>query len=148
MRCNYFSIPKLRKLYCWSLEMDKQFYPTLYQAVDYLSILELKANHVGKKGPHMSLFIAFLSSWSTFSFQHFFSTLLMIVSELHHKTNLPSKFTKHPIHNFSHKKAQTKTTLHYIQMRYMPLKRNDVISNPCPNVSWSLSVRDPWFLFH
>ena len=43
---NYLSIPKLR-----SLGMDKYFHPTLYNGCDYLPVLGLKLNHVGKRGP-------------------------------------------------------------------------------------------------
>ena len=34
-----------------SKEMNKEFLPTLYHECDYLSMLELKLNHVSKKGP-------------------------------------------------------------------------------------------------
>ena len=35
----------------WSLGMDKQFNPTLYNECNYLSMLCLKLNHVNKMGP-------------------------------------------------------------------------------------------------
>ena len=31
--------------------MDKQFYPTIYNGCDYLSMLGLKLNHISKRGP-------------------------------------------------------------------------------------------------
>ena len=37
-------------LYRWSLEMDKQFHPTLHNGCNYLSTLGLKLNHVSKRG--------------------------------------------------------------------------------------------------
>ena len=50
MGWNYLSIPKLQRLHRWSLRMDKQFHPTLYQACNYLYMLGLKLNHVSKRG--------------------------------------------------------------------------------------------------
>ena len=47
----YLSIHKLQQLHRWSLGMDKLFHPTPYQACHYLSILGIKLNHVGKRGP-------------------------------------------------------------------------------------------------
>ena len=51
MGWNYLFIPKLQRCNRWSLGMDKPFHPTLYQAYSYLSVLELKLNHVCKRGP-------------------------------------------------------------------------------------------------
>ena len=50
MGWNYLSIPKLQRCNRWSLGMDKIFYPTLYWACNYLSMLGLKLNHVSKRG--------------------------------------------------------------------------------------------------
>ena len=49
MGWNYLSIHKLQRLHRWSLGMDKQFHPILYNGCDYLSMLKL--NHVGERGP-------------------------------------------------------------------------------------------------
>ena len=46
---NYLSIPKLERYNHWSLGMDMYLHPTLYWACDYLSMLELKLNHVSKR---------------------------------------------------------------------------------------------------
>ena len=51
MGWNYLSVPKLQRLHRWSLGMDKLFHPTLYNGCDYLSMLGLRLNHVGKSGP-------------------------------------------------------------------------------------------------
>ena len=72
---NYLSIPKLQRCNRWSLGMDKQFHPTLYQAGYYLSMLGLKLNHVSKKGHmysnhcsvHWTHFIQHKRSWVTFN---------------------------------------------------------------------------------
>ena len=48
---NYLSIPKLQRLHRWSLGMDKKCHPTLYNVCNHLSLLRLKLNHVGKRGP-------------------------------------------------------------------------------------------------
>ena len=50
MEWNYSSIPKLQRCNRWSLGMDKQFHPTLYNGCNYLSILGLQLIHVSK-GP-------------------------------------------------------------------------------------------------
>ena len=50
MGWNYLSIPKLQWLHHWSLGMDKQFHPTLYNGCNYLSMLGLKLNRVSKRG--------------------------------------------------------------------------------------------------
>ena len=50
MGWNHLSIPKLQRLHRWSLGMDKQFHPTLYNGCNYLSMLGLKLNHVSKRG--------------------------------------------------------------------------------------------------
>ena len=55
MGWNYLSIPKLQRLHCWSLGMDKWFHPTVYNGCDYLSMLGLKLNHVSKRGPRSTL---------------------------------------------------------------------------------------------
>ena len=44
------SIPKLQRLNRWRLRIDKLFNPTIYNGCDYLSLLELKLNHVIEKG--------------------------------------------------------------------------------------------------
>ena len=44
MGLNYLSIPKLQRLYRWSLGMDKWFHPTLCTGCNYLSMLGLKLN--------------------------------------------------------------------------------------------------------
>ena len=54
MGWNYLSIPKLQRLFRWSLGMDKWFHPTLYLVCDYLSMLGLKLIHVSKSGPRWS----------------------------------------------------------------------------------------------
>ena len=41
-----------------SLEMDKQFHPTLYWACEYLYILGLKSNHVSKGAPHNNVIVS------------------------------------------------------------------------------------------
>ena len=57
MGWNYLSIPKLQRFHKlqrwnrWSLGMDKYIHPTLYQACDFLSMLEFKLIHVRKRGP-------------------------------------------------------------------------------------------------
>ena len=51
MRLNYSSIPKLHRCSRWSLGMDKKFHPKLYWACDYLSMQELRINHVSKRVP-------------------------------------------------------------------------------------------------
>ena len=50
MGWNYSSIPKLQRLYRWSLGMDKWFYTTLYNGCGNLSMLGLKLFHVTKRG--------------------------------------------------------------------------------------------------
>ena len=50
MGWNYLSIPILQQCNRWSLGMDKQFYPRLYNGCNYLSMLGLKLNHVSKSG--------------------------------------------------------------------------------------------------
>ena len=50
MGWNYLCNPKLQRWHCWSLGMDKLFYPTLYNGCNYLSMLGLKSNHVSKRG--------------------------------------------------------------------------------------------------
>ena len=54
MGWNYLSIPKLQRCNRWSLGMDKQFYPTLLWACDYLSMLGSKLIHVSKRGSSTS----------------------------------------------------------------------------------------------
>ena len=51
VRWNYLSIPKLQRLYRWSLGMDMLFHPTLYNGCNYLSMPGFKLNHVNKRGP-------------------------------------------------------------------------------------------------
>ena len=51
MRWNYLPVPKLQWLYRWSLGMDKQYHPTLYNGCNYLSMLGSKLIHVSKMGP-------------------------------------------------------------------------------------------------
>ena len=48
---NYLSIPKLQRCNRWSLGMDKQFHPILYNGCNHLSIQILKLNHISKRGP-------------------------------------------------------------------------------------------------
>ena len=48
---NWLPIPKLQRLHCWSLGMDKYFHPTLNHACDCLSMLGLNLNHVSERGP-------------------------------------------------------------------------------------------------
>ena len=50
MGWNYLAIPKLQRLYRWSLGMDKSFHLTLYWACVYLFMLGLKLAHVIKSG--------------------------------------------------------------------------------------------------
>ena len=38
-------------LHRWSLGMDKEYYATLYNGINYLSMLRLKLNHISKRGP-------------------------------------------------------------------------------------------------
>ena len=47
---NNLSIPKLQPLHRWSLGMNKEFHPTLYNGCNYLSMLELKFIHITKTG--------------------------------------------------------------------------------------------------
>ena len=49
MGWNYLSIPKLERLHRWSLGMDKWFYPTLFWACNYFSLLGLKLIHVSTR---------------------------------------------------------------------------------------------------
>ena len=53
---NYVSIPKLQRCNRWSLEMDKNFHPSLHCACEYLSMLGFKSNHVSKRDPWYYLF--------------------------------------------------------------------------------------------
>ena len=46
-RFNYLS--NKHRLHRWSLGMDKQFHPTLYNGCDYISMLGLKLMHVSKR---------------------------------------------------------------------------------------------------
>ena len=48
----FLAVSNLLPLGCnrWSFGMDKYFHPTPYWACDYLSMLELKLNHVSKRG--------------------------------------------------------------------------------------------------
>ena len=57
MGWKYLSISKLQRLHRWSLGMDKQFHPTIYNGCNYLSMPGLKFNHVSKRGPwwHVSM---------------------------------------------------------------------------------------------
>ena len=48
---NYLSIPKLQQCDRWSLVMNKQFHPTLYDGRDYLSMQGLELNNVSIRGP-------------------------------------------------------------------------------------------------
>ena len=50
MGWNYLSIPKLKRCNRWSLGLDKQFHPTLYNGCNYLSMVGLKIKHVSKMG--------------------------------------------------------------------------------------------------
>ena len=43
-------IPKLQRFHSWSLGIDKQFHPTIYDWCNYLSMLGLKLFHVSKRG--------------------------------------------------------------------------------------------------
>ena len=54
MGWNYLYIRKLQWLYCWSLGMDKEFHPTLYNGCNYLSMLGLKLNLISKRRPRTS----------------------------------------------------------------------------------------------
>ena len=56
MGWNNLSIPKPQRCNCCSLEMNKLFHPTLYQAWTYLSMLGLKLKHVSKRGHWSSRF--------------------------------------------------------------------------------------------
>ena len=49
MGWNYLSISKLQRCHRWSLEMDKLFHPTYYNRCNYLSMVEFKLNHIGKR---------------------------------------------------------------------------------------------------
>ena len=51
MGWNHLSIPKLQRLYRWSLGMDNWFHPTFYNGSDYLFMLGFKLIHVSKRGP-------------------------------------------------------------------------------------------------
>ena len=55
MECNCLFISKLQRDNRWSLGMDKLFHLTLNQACDYLSMLELKLNHVSKSDPRRKM---------------------------------------------------------------------------------------------
>ena len=52
MKCgkNYLSIPKLQRLHRLSFGIDKQFRPTCCDVCNYIYMLELKLNHVSKRG--------------------------------------------------------------------------------------------------
>ena len=50
VRWNYLFIPKLQWLHHWSLVMDNQFHPTLYNGSNYLSMLGLKFINVSNRG--------------------------------------------------------------------------------------------------
>ena len=43
------AIPKIHHLHRWSLEMDTEFHPKLYQGCNYLYMLGLKLNKVCKR---------------------------------------------------------------------------------------------------
>ena len=45
MGWNYLSIPKLQRCNRWSLGMDKQFHPTVYNGCNYLSLGPWKCLH-------------------------------------------------------------------------------------------------------
>ena len=47
-------------LYRWILGVGKWFHPTLYLACVYLSMLELKLNHVSKRTPYVFLFFMYV----------------------------------------------------------------------------------------
>ena len=47
---NNLSIPKLQRLYRWSLWMDKLFHLIYYNRCDYISMLPFKSVHVSKTG--------------------------------------------------------------------------------------------------
>ena len=49
VRRNNLSIPKLQRCKRWSLGMDNEFHPTLFNACNYLFMLRLKLNHVSKR---------------------------------------------------------------------------------------------------
>ena len=49
MQWNSLSIPKLQRLFCWSLSMNKQFHHTIYNESDNLSMLGLEAIHLKKQ---------------------------------------------------------------------------------------------------
>ena len=46
-----YPILKQQRLHRWSLGMNTWFHPTFYNGCNYLSVLELKLNHVSKKDP-------------------------------------------------------------------------------------------------
>ena len=48
---NSYQFPKIQRCNRWSLGMDQQFHPTLYQVCDYISVLGLKSIHVSIRGP-------------------------------------------------------------------------------------------------
>ena len=47
---NYLSIPKLQRLHCWNLGMDKQLNPKLYDGCNWLCILGFKLIYISKQG--------------------------------------------------------------------------------------------------
>ena len=49
MGWNCVTISKLQRLHRWSLKMDTQFYPTLYNGCNYLSMLGLTLTHVSTR---------------------------------------------------------------------------------------------------
>ena len=50
VQCGLKLLSIFRRLFRWSLRMDKKFHPTLYNGCNYLSMLGLKLTHASKIG--------------------------------------------------------------------------------------------------
>ena len=67
MGWNDLSISKLQQLHRWSLEMDDNFTPHIFNCCNYFSMLWLKLNHVCKRDPWSKINVCHLTfkPWST-----------------------------------------------------------------------------------
>ena len=81
MGCNYLSISKLQWHNHWSLRMDKQFHPTLYDVYNYLSMPRLKVTRVSETWHRISIDTGMVK------FGHHICTELVHDSVLNEKVN-------------------------------------------------------------
>ena len=87
MGWNHLSIPKLKWLHSWSVEMDKSFHCTLFWAYHYLSMLGLKLFHVSKMGPSEKTMPGYAFATLQWKFCHFEKILTIACIRCSHFDN-------------------------------------------------------------